>query len=118
MKLSTAIGKLQSACMDVVWRQWGELGALTGKRTRSHSAAVIDIEALLLASLWLRDRERRLDDFPGWWSGAGAHLTSVQRARNLTARFPTGTADRLAGFSELAARSGDPRWRTLTRHAN
>ena len=74
---------------------------------RRHLRAVVDPEALVLASLVLLDQERRLGD-----------LLSVQRMKNLTADYPEPVraplAHRVAWFATVARDVGkDLRWRSL-----
>ena len=102
----------REAALVACWEQWRGLGAFAGA-SGSHrgAASIVDPEALVLLSLLIRDEERRLDDFLGWWATAGARLLSVQRARNLARRFPERARDRLGAFARLAAEAGDRRWR-------
>ncbi len=100
---------VREAALAVCWAQWGSLGAFAEGARRTD--AVTDPEALVLLSLLLRDDERRLDDFLGWWATVGAGLLSVQRAYNLAKQFPEPVRERLGSFARLAAEAGDRRWR-------
>jgi hypothetical protein len=106
--------RLEEAALDVLWAQWAAVGASasSGKRPRS----VIDPEALVLASLALRARERRLWDQLAWWAAEGSNLLSVQRTRNLLDAYPSPVARALGEFAGLAYEAGDRRWKSFDRH--
>ena len=91
--------------------QWRSLGAFAGAFAGAYGArratSIIDPEALVLFSLLLRDAERRLDDFLGWWASSSATLLSVQRAHNLAKWFPERVQERLGAFARLATEAGD-----------
>ena len=104
----------REAALLVCWEQWRSLGAFAGAFAGAYgvrrATSIIDPEALVLLSLLLRDAERRLDDFLGWWATAGATLLSVQRVHNLARRFPERVQERLGAFARLATEAGDRRW--------
>ena len=76
---------------------------------------MIDPEALLAFSLHLSVEERRLHDMVAWWARVGSPLTSVQRFRSVSDRFPGQESTRcLRTFARMAVAAGDKRW---TRHA-
>ncbi len=110
--LAKALHQLREATLGTLWRQWGALGAaVTGKGS---VGSIVDPEGLVLASLSLTEEERRLWDVLYWWVKVGAPLLSVQRIKNLAARFPEPTRARLGAFAHLAHREGrDFRWRSL-----
>jgi hypothetical protein len=111
LDVGKAIRNLQEQTVDLLWRQWGALGAPT-----SHDSAhsLIDPEALVLASLALRDVERRLSDVLRWWARTGATLLSVTRTRSLARQFPGALRGPLGAFAATAVREGrDFRWRPL-----
>ena len=103
----------REAALVVCWEQWRSLGAFAGAYGVRRATSIIDPEALVLLSLLLRDAERRLDDFLGWWASSGATLLSVQRVHNLARGFPERVQERLGAFARLATEAGDRRW---TRH--
>ncbi|MDP1857814.1 MAG: hypothetical protein Q8K82_04040 [Gemmatimonadaceae bacterium] len=115
-----AEGLLQ-ASLQVVWRQWGTLGAAAdaGRARRSAVApTIIDPEALLLFSLSRLGDERRLPALLSTWTALNADLLSVQRTNNLLASYPTplqqAIAPSLVWFAGIANTVGkDARWRTL-----
>lgn len=106
------IGQTASeAGVDIVWRQWQCLGApIAGSSVRLPSS-VIDPEALVLASLGLWERERRLLDVVAWWARTGSRMLSVQRMRTLLPGFGTDVEEGFGVFAALADRGGDRRWR-------
>ncbi|MFH1763640.1 MAG: hypothetical protein ABIF09_05545 [Gemmatimonadota bacterium] len=72
---------------------------------------MIDPEALLAFSLCLSDEERRLEDMVAWWARVGSHLTSLQRFRSLSRRFPGQEGTRTLGtYARMAVAAGDKRW--------
>lgn len=79
----------------------------------ANADAVVDPEGLVLLSLLVRDRERRLDDCLSWWASTGYSLTSLQRMRTLAADFPERVRDDLASFAVTVAANGDARWKVL-----
>lgn len=106
------VDRVTEAAIDAAWTQWRSLGMLvtTGGRARS----LVDPEALVLVSLSLRDRERRLWDVLTSWAKTGSTALSVQRTKNLQARYPAHTGERLAEFARIAFKNGgDHRWRKL-----
>jgi hypothetical protein len=104
--------RLLDAVTEAAWIQWGSLGSFVSSKRVARS--VIDPEALLLMSLCLRDRERRLWEVVGSWAENGSRLFSVQRVKNLHRRFPRLIDSRLTEFAALALRAGkDHRWRSM-----
>jgi len=100
------------AAIESAWAQWRSLGLLITAPRRGQW--IVDPEALVLVSLSLRDRERRLWDVLASWAKTSSKLLSVQRVKNLMSNYPSRTADRLAEFARLAiADGGDQRWRKL-----
>lgn len=96
------------------WTQWVGLGSLASPAGSERPRSIIDIEALILLSLLVSDEERRLDDMVAWWAHAGSRLTSLQRLKSLTGRFPEAAVMQgLPLFAALATESGDRRWRKV-----
>lgn len=117
-RLQALTDDLAEAFVDCVWTQWTLLGSTAAARRRPGAAPPIDPEALLLASLIVRDREPRLDDVMRGWLHANAALVSVQRLRNLAPHY-AGLADgsgreRLRWLAQVAlTEAKDARWRGL-----
>ena len=110
--LSSAARRLGDALRQAAWSQWAAVGMpAAGARP---ARGMVDPEALVLASVWLRETEPRLGRLLGLWAGAGARLLSTQRMRNLAREFPADRAAGVAGFAHLALTRGkDARWRPL-----
>lgn len=113
---------LEDALLDNVWSQWMLLGATAAGRRPSRPTTQIDPEALLLASLLLREREPRLDDVLRGWIRSNAALVSVQRVRNLAPHYAnlrdSAGQQQLAWLAHLALTEGkDARWRALAMSA-
>jgi hypothetical protein len=103
---------LRAAVLEAAWTQWQAFGAQAAAARLP--SAMVDPEALVLASLWLRDDEPRLWDFLHGLAGAAPRLLSVQRVQRLLAAFPNDGPSRLALFARAVADQGkDPRWRRL-----
>ena len=93
------------------WRQWQ---SLRGEGADKHGAgAIIDPEALVLLSLLVRHRERRLQDMLAWWASVGARLMSLQRMKTLLAQYPQTLLPDLEWFAQKCTKAGDPRWQSL-----
>lgn len=105
--------QVTDAAVSIVWSQWSALNPQLLSADTPRAAALIDPEALLLASLALLDDERRLVDVLGWWAMRGSTLLGVQRTTTLAAAFPVTARERLGGFAALAVQAGDRRWQRL-----
>jgi hypothetical protein len=97
--------------VELCWNQWRSLAGETlpadiGPRV------MIDPEALVLASLVMRSKERRLDDMLLGMAEEPA-LLSVQRLKSLARIFPASLAPDIAWFASVARSAGDARWRSL-----
>ncbi len=107
----------RECAVDIAWAQWG---AVAGFVTRTLPVqSTIDPEALLLASLYLAEHERRLTRLTAWWAAKGSRLLSVQRTKNLLRGYPRVVKQRLGEFASMAAEDGhDLRWRSLAGSAH
>jgi len=101
---------LEEAGIEAVWAQWSALGAGT-LQSGGPTSAIIDPEALLLLSLYLIPKEKRLRDLTRWWAEAGSELLSLQRTKTLAEDFPIAVEDRLRTYSYWAVEAGDRRWK-------
>jgi hypothetical protein len=104
----------REAAADAVWGQWAVLGAPVAGAS-SAPRSVIDPEALLLLSAFLRPAERRLDDVLAWWAASGSTLLSVQRTTTLLRQYPPATQQGVAAFAAEAVKGGDGRWASLAK---
>lgn len=110
--VSEETGRLaRQVAVRACWTQWVGMGSFASPVRSRPARAIIDPEALILLSLYVRDDERRLLDMAAWWAQAGSRLTSLKRLRTVAARFPgeTGQAG-LKLFASLANEAGDRRW--------
>lgn len=105
---------LEDAGPEAVHRCWRQWEALQRSSSASPEApvSVVDPEGLVLASLCLRDREKRLDDMLVWMAGE-SELLSVQRMKALARWFPARIDADLRWFAAVA-RNGDARWKRLS----
>jgi hypothetical protein len=111
-RVAKAIATLREATAQAAWVQWSAIFTVAASRRPARS--IVDPEALLLVSIALRDHEPRLWSAAVVWAQFGAHLLSVQRAKNLSRLFPPATQERLGEFARLATQDGgDLRWRSL-----
>ncbi len=111
-KASEETGRLaRQAAVRACWTQWVGMGSFASPVSSKQAGAIIDPEALILLSLYVRDEERRLLDMVAWWAQAGSRLTSLKRLRAVAKRFPgdTGQAG-LELFASIANEAGDRRW--------
>jgi hypothetical protein len=110
--ITNAIVAVREAAAGAAWSQWGAI--FTPAAGRRPARAIVDPEALLLASLVLSGHEPRLWRVARLWARYGARLLSVQRVKNLGRQFPSSVAEPLGEFALLAmADGGDLRWRSL-----
>jgi hypothetical protein len=97
------------------WAQWVSLGSPASSLGGWHASAIVDPEVLILLSICVQERERRLLDMVRWWARVGSRLTSVQRFQSVAENFPAdGRQAALRTFGSLALAAGDRRW---SRHA-
>ena len=108
----TEIGQAaRRTAIRACWDQWAGLGSSAVVAGGRSPSAIIDVEALILLSLCIRDEERRLSDMVAWWAEAGSTLTSLQRLRAVAKRFPGEQGeDGLRLFASMAKDRGDRRW--------
>ena len=110
---SLDIDLLEETVLEAIWIQWKSIGSFIDAPRLART--MIDPEALLLVSLTLRHREKRLWDVLISWARHGSKLFSVQRVKNLLGSFPDLTKTRLAEFANRAWVDGnDFRWRSLS----
>lgn len=110
--LAKLASKVRETTVEVIWRQWGSMGA---QATGSHGSAnlIIDPEALIFATMAVESLERRLTDLLEDWVAVNSDLLSVQRIRNLAGHFPASAEGGVPRISEVAANRGrDARWRS------
>jgi hypothetical protein len=103
----------ESALVDATWAQWSALTSTAVPGGQRRVWTIVDPEALVLASVAVGHRERRLQDLAASWAGDAAYLISLQRMRSLASRFPEAVGRGLRGFARAAVAGGDRRWSRL-----
>ena len=110
--LAKANKALQQAAVRAAWRQWSTIFTLAVDERRAR--AIVDPEALVLASIGLGKHEPRLWRVCRAWARVGARLLSVQRTKNLVSGFAGEIGSGLAEFARIAKAEGnDRRWQAL-----
>lgn len=110
--VSRARALAEKVAVEAAWTQWTALTAAAAPVEERRAWTIVDPEALVLASLALGSRERRLEDFVAAWARAAAFLMSKPRFRSLSALFPQGEAG-VARFARYAAEAGDSSWKRM-----
>lgn len=107
-----SIGALAAeTAVEAAWAQWSALTTAAVPVGNRRVWTIVDPEALVLLSLAVRDRERRLNDLLAGWARVGAPLLSVQRLKTLAKEFPQTVQEQVSDFARYAADAGDRRWR-------
>ena len=91
--------------------QWFAIGALTPAKLPKDEE-VVDVEALILASLGLAEFEPRLGTLAKSWVTKNAELVSIARLGALFARSFGSVESELRALARIMERS-DPRWKSL-----
>jgi len=111
--VETSTDQLVEAAVRFAWSQWSAIGALT-KRDPHVNDEIVDVEALILASLGLAHAEPRLRTLATDWAIVNSELLSIARIRALLNGPFVGTR---SNIDEVAQRvwteGGDARWRAL-----
>ncbi|MGI8617510.1 MAG: hypothetical protein ACR2L6_00270 [Gemmatimonadaceae bacterium] len=107
---------LSDAMLDLLWRQWHELGAPAARQKTASAHSIIDPEALVLCSLAMLESEPRLGDALASWCTTNSQFLSVQRLNNLSGDYPEDVRDRVSDIAQIMVEDGkDLRWRPLAR---
>lgn len=119
--LAAAAKALHRTTLDVVWRQWGQLGS--GAASRGRLQRLIDPEALVLASLALVSEEPRLADVLYDFAVLNSDFLSIQRIKNLRADYDDSTpmliSEGISWFARVAMERGkDMRWRSVIKRSS
>ena len=93
-----SLARLKFITTEIAWRQWAGLGGSASGRKNWNS--VVDPEALILASLYLRQHESRISDILFDWVNTNAALLSAQRLKNLQKDYPKDIGERVADFMQ------------------
>lgn len=90
MQISDLRATVNQGLLDFAWRQWSQIGVSASMTGDDRWAA--DPEALILFTLGIARRDPRLFDEVLDWVALNQKVLSLQRLRNLTARFPVDAA--------------------------
>ena len=107
------IASVRAALLQFTWRQWSQLG-IAGD-VSFHDSWLIDIESLLLFTLYMGRFDPRLMDEVLDWCIANVDTLSVQRLKRLRSSEPGNQVARIlsALASVLQERTGSARWQPL-----
>jgi hypothetical protein len=86
MQVSDLRATVNQGLLDFAWRQWSQVGVSASVTGNDQWAA--DPEALVLFTLGIARWDPRLFDEVLDWVALNQRILSLQRLRNLTARFP------------------------------
>ncbi len=110
--LASVVRPLIEAAVETAWKQWAAVGMPVA--AKGNARALVDPEALVLASVAFGEYERRLPKVVRIWLPGGSRLLSVQRFKNLAPLFSPRTQQAARGLARLAmALAKDVRWRSL-----
>ena len=105
-------GELEAITIRLAWRQWAAIGGSAASKETWHS--IVDPESLILASLFLMNREPRIHDILFSWVQVNAELLSVQHLKNLQKNYPPALRARVSDFARQARTlARHPRWSSL-----
>ena len=108
---TSIVSPLREAAVQAAWTQWGAMAF--GAAAKAPARAIVDPEALVLATLVLEEHERRLDRLVQMWIGVGSRLLSTGRLASLLRDYPESVTPKVAAFAAAAAGAGDARWKRL-----
>lgn len=86
MQISQFRAQVSQGLLDFAWRQWAQIGVSATVEGADRWA--VDPEALILFTIGIGRREPRLFDEMLDWMAFNRDLLSMQRLRNLAARYP------------------------------
>lgn len=105
--------RLAVAAIRCAWSQWSSIGAFTHRGSQVHDE-IVDVEALLLASLGLARREPRLRTLATDWAVANSELLSIARLNALIEGPFAGSSVEIREVAyRVLTERGDTRWRSL-----
>jgi hypothetical protein len=110
---ASLVAPLKEVAIRAAWTQWSTLGFAAPSAGVQPGHAIVDPEALLLASLAFDKDERRLERVLWSWLDSGVRLLSASRMANLVSDYPGWMAERVGRFAADAVAAGDPRWKRM-----
>jgi hypothetical protein len=81
MSLTSFRDSLQEGLLSVLWRQWSALGLAT--HSTSEDRCPVDLEALLVATGALAERDRRLPNLAEQWLNVNSGMTMTARLERM-----------------------------------
>jgi hypothetical protein len=106
-----AIARLRAAAVHAAWTQWSSLGLAMHGAKPGH--AVIDPEALVLASVAFDAEELRLNRVLQMWLSSGARVLSAGRYGNLLEEYPESVRRTGRELGAALVFAGDVRFRRI-----
>lgn len=108
---ASLMAPVREAAVHAAWTQWGAMAF--GAAAKLPALAIVDPEALVLATLVLEEHEGRLQRLVQMWIRAGSRLLSTGRLANLLRDYPESVAPKVTAFAAEAIAVGDARWKRL-----
>ena len=105
--------RIERAGVEACAAQWAALQNRGQPIAARCAESIVDIEALILFSLYLGEHDHRLRQDLEWFATVGSTLVSFQRTRTLLKHFPADTANDVHWFANLCHAHGDRRWKPL-----
>jgi hypothetical protein len=112
---ASLVAPVRESAAHAAWTQWGALAF--GAAAKAPARAIVDPEALVLATLVLEEHEVRLRRLVQMWIGAGSRLLSSGRLANLLRDYPDSVMRKVAPFAAEVVAAGDARFRRLAGQA-
>ena len=103
---------LAQAILELLWRQWGQLGVL-GSSGGDGTRMVLDPEALLVFTAWFGRNDQRLYDAAASWLVRYSRLVSLSRLKAACRRARVKDTRSLGYMASLVAEHGDGSWGRL-----
>ena len=96
---------LAQAILDLLWRQWGQLGVL-GSAAGNAAQMVLDPEALLVFTAWFGRNDQRLYDAAAAWLVRYSRLVSLPRLKAVCRKARVKDTRSLGYMASLVAEHG------------
>ena len=103
---------LAQAILELLWRQWAQLGVL-GSVGANGTRMVLDPEALLVFTAWFGRNDQRLYDAAASWLVRYSRLVSLSRLKAACRRARVKDTRSLGYMASLVAEHGDGSWDRL-----
>lgn len=114
MSLKDYRNELKNALLDLAWSQWTALGV--AGHTKEYSANIIDVEALVLFTLFIGQYDQRLFDSMQDWLQKNGRFINMQRLANLHKKNKYKSANILSYMAaNLATFENKLKWEKLAK---